>query len=53
VALAKVYSALTTERYELLAQAEEERLRVEHRQRTLREHADLVLRAREAGAMTS
>ncbi|HKV82931.1 MAG TPA: hypothetical protein VJN88_00140 [Ktedonobacterales bacterium] len=53
VALAKIYFALTTERYELLAQTEEERLRVEHRQRLLRENADLALRAREAGAMTS
>jgi len=53
VALAKIYFALTTERYELLAQTEEERLRIEHRQRLLRENADLALRAREAGAMTS
>jgi len=53
VALAKIYFALTTERYELLAQTEEERLRIEHRQRLLRENADLALRAREAGALTS
>jgi DNA-damage-inducible protein D len=53
VALAKIYFALTTERYELLAQTEEERLRIEHRQRLLQENADLALRAREAGAMTS
>jgi DNA-damage-inducible protein D len=53
VALAKIYFALTTERYELLAQTEEERLRIEHRQRLLRENADLALRAREAGAMTA
>jgi DNA-damage-inducible protein D len=36
-----------------LAQTEEERLRIEHRQRLLQENADLALRAREAGAMTS
>lgn len=53
VALAKIYFALTTERYELLAQTEEERLRIEHRQRLFRENADLALRAREAGALTS
>lgn len=53
VALAKIYFALTTERYELLAQTEEERLRIEHRQRLLQENADLALRAREAGAITS
>lgn len=53
VALAKIYFALTTERYELLVQTEEERLRIEHRQRLLRENADLALRAREAGALTS
>jgi DNA-damage-inducible protein D len=52
VALAKIYFALTTERYELLAATEEERLRIEHRVRLLRENADLALRAREAGAMT-
>ena len=52
VALAKIYFALTTERYELLAQTEEERLRIEHRQRLLRENAELALRARAAGAMT-
>lgn len=53
VALAKIYFALTTERYELLVQTEEERLRVEHRLRLLQENADLALRARAAGAMTS
>src|SRR5215467_14617084 len=37
VALAKIYFALT----------------IEHRQRLLQENADLALRAREAGAMTS
>ncbi len=53
VALAKIYFAITTQRYELLVQSEEERLRVEHRQRLLQENADLALRARDAGAMTS
>jgi DNA-damage-inducible protein D len=52
VALAKIYFAITTERYELLVQTEEERLRVEHRQRLLQENAELALRARAAGAMT-
>ncbi len=52
VALAKIYFALTTERYELLAQTEEERLRVEYRQRLLRENAELALRARAAGALS-
>jgi DNA-damage-inducible protein D len=53
VALAKIYFALTTERYELIVQSEEERLRIEHRQHLLQENADLALRAREAGALTS
>lgn len=53
VALAKIYFAITTQRYELLAQTEEERLRIEHRQRLLHENADLALRAREAGTLTS
>jgi DNA-damage-inducible protein D len=53
VALAKIYFAITTQRYELLVQSEEERLRIEHRQRLLQENADLALRARAAGAMTS
>lgn len=52
VALAKIYFALTTERYELLAQSEEERLRIEHRQRLLQENAALALQARAAGVMT-
>lgn len=46
VALAKIYFALTTERYELLAQSEEDRLRIEHRQRLLQENAALALQAR-------
>jgi len=53
VALAKIYFAITTQRYELLVQSEEERLRIEHRQRLLQENADLALRARAACAMTS
>ncbi|HEV8193368.1 MAG TPA: hypothetical protein VGP82_18040 [Ktedonobacterales bacterium] len=52
VALAKLYFALTTQRYELLAQTEEERLRIEHRQRLLRENAELALRARAVGALS-
>ncbi|MGZ3638315.1 MAG: DNA damage-inducible protein D [Ktedonobacterales bacterium] len=52
VALAKIYFALTTERYELLAQTEEDRLRIEHRQRLLQENAELALQARAAGALT-
>lgn len=52
VALAKIYFALTTERYELLAQTEEDRLRIEHRQRLLQENAALALQARAAGVMT-
>lgn len=53
VALAKIYFAVTTQRYELLAQTEEDRLRIEHRQRLLQENAELALRARSAGALTS
>lgn len=52
VAFAKMYFALTTERYELLAQTEEDRLRIEHRQRLLQENATLALQARAAGVMT-
>jgi hypothetical protein len=37
----------------LLVQTEEERLRIEHRQRLLQENAELALRARAAGAMTA
>ncbi|HEY7973749.1 MAG TPA: hypothetical protein VID72_00265 [Ktedonobacterales bacterium] len=53
VALAKIYFAVTTQRYELLAQSEEDRLWIEHRQRLLQENAELALRARSAGALTS
>lgn len=52
VALAKLYFALTTERYELLAATEEERLRIEARQKLLRHNAELALAAREAGVMS-
>lgn len=52
VALAKIYFALTTQRYELLAQSDEERRRIEYRQRLLRENAQLALLARSLGAMT-
>lgn len=53
VALAKIYFALTTERYELLATNEEERARLEERRLLARENAELALRAREAGVITS
>ena len=53
VALAKIYFALTTEKYELLAQTEEDRLRIEHRQRLLQENAALALQARAAGVITA
>ena len=52
VALAKIYFALTTERFELLAQTEEDRLRIEQRQKLLRHNAELALQARSAGVMT-
>ncbi|WIG59408.1 MAG: hypothetical protein OJF49_002155 [Ktedonobacterales bacterium] len=52
VALAKIYFALTTERYELLAQSEEDRLRIEQRRKLLRHNAELALQARAAGVMT-
>ena len=53
VALAKIYFALTTEKYELLAQTEEDRLRIEHRQRLLQENAARALQARAAGVITA
>jgi DNA-damage-inducible protein D len=53
VALAKIYFALTTEKYELLAQTEEDWLRIEHRQRLLQENAALALQARAAGVITA
>ena len=52
VAFAKMYFALTTERYELLATSEEDRLRVEQRQKLLRHHAELALQARAAEVIT-
>ncbi len=52
VALAKIYFALTTERYELLAQTEEDRLRIEHRQQLLHENAELALAASAANVIT-
>jgi DNA-damage-inducible protein D len=52
VAWAKIYFALTTERYELLAQSEEERVRIEQRQQIALHNAELALRARQAGAIT-
>ena len=52
VAFAKIYFALTTERFELLAQTDEDRLRIEQRQKLLRHNAALALQARAAGVMT-
>jgi len=52
VAWAKIYFAFTTERYELLAQTEEERARIGYRQKLLLHNAELALRARIAGAIT-
>jgi len=53
VAWAKIYFALTTERHELLAQSEEDRLRFEQRQRLLLHNAELAMQARIAGVITS
>ncbi len=52
VAWAKIYFAFTTERYELLAQTEEERARIMYRQKLLLHNSELALRARIAGAIT-
>jgi len=50
VAWAKIYFAFTTERYELLAQSEEDALRIEARQKVALHNAELALRAKIAGA---
>jgi DNA-damage-inducible protein D len=50
VAWAKIYFAFTTERYELLAQSEEDALRIEARQKLALHNAELALRAKMAGA---
>jgi DNA-damage-inducible protein D len=52
VAFAKMYFALTTERYELLAASEEERARLEERRILARENTELGLRAQAAGVLT-
>ena len=53
VAWAKIYFAYTTERYELLAQTEEDAVRIEERQRILLKNAELAMRVRVAGGMTA
>jgi DNA-damage-inducible protein D len=53
VAWAKIYFAYTTERYELLAQNEEDALRIEERQKLLLKNAELQMRIRLAGGMTA
>ena len=53
VALAKIYFALTTERFELLAASEEDRARIDERRILARENAELGLRAQAAGVITS
>ena len=52
VAWAKIYFAFTTERYELLAQSEEDRLRIEHRQKLLLHNTQLAMQAQLAGVIT-
>lgn len=53
VAWAKIYFAYTTERYELLAQTEEEKIRIEERQRILLHNSEMMMRLKQAGAVTS
>ncbi|MGZ3667532.1 MAG: DNA damage-inducible protein D [Ktedonobacterales bacterium] len=52
VAWAKIYFAYTTERYELLAQTEEDAIRIEERQKLLLKNAELQMRVRMAGGIT-
>ncbi|HEX6123569.1 MAG TPA: hypothetical protein VFY89_10435 [Ktedonobacterales bacterium] len=52
MAFAKIYFALTTERYELLAGTEEEHTRIEERRILAKENAELALRAQAAGVIT-
>lgn len=52
VAFAKMYFALTTERYELLAASEEDRARLEERRILARENTELALRAQAAGVLS-
>ena len=53
VAWAKIYFAYTTERYEILAQSEEDAIRIEERQRILLKNSELAMRVRIAGGMTA
>jgi DNA-damage-inducible protein D len=53
VALGKTYFAITTEQYEQLLQAEEDRLRVELREKLKQHHLELSARAHQAGITTS
>src|SRR5712692_8158025 len=53
VALGKTYFAITTEQYEQLQQAEEERLRVELREKLKQHHLELSARAHQAGIRTA
>jgi DNA-damage-inducible protein D len=53
VALGKTYFAITTEQYEQLQQAEEERLRVELREKLKQHHLELSARAHQAGIKTA
>ena len=53
VALGKTYFAITTEQYEQLQQAEEDRLRVELREKLKQHHLELSARAHQAGIRTA
>jgi len=53
VALGKTYFAITTEQYEHLLQAEEDRLRVELREKLKQHHLELSARAHQAGIKTA
>jgi len=53
VALGKTYFAITTEQYEQLQQVEEERLRVELREKLKQHHLELSARAHQAGIRTA
>ncbi len=53
VALGKTYFAITTEQYEHLLQAEEDRLRVELRDKLKQHHLELSARAHQAGIKTA
>jgi len=53
IALGKTYFAITTEQYEQLQQVEEERLRVELREKLKQHHLELSARAHQAGIRTA